>query len=111
MPTRPQEPTVTLCWNGRPTPLDASRPSEQYALKLTEANRSALADLFASLDILENLIGQIRDNAHDTVAGANTCLAQSLHHVQTSLATLEALDDLTRRVLPRLSPPHESGRA
>lgn len=110
MPTRPQEPTVTLCWNGRRISLDPSRPLDQYALKLTETNRSALADLFAALDILENLICQIRDNAHDTVSGANTCLAQSLHHVQTSLATVEALNDLTRHLLPRLVPPPESGR-
>ncbi|OKI02068.1 hypothetical protein A6A06_13310 [Streptomyces sp. CB02923] len=111
MPIRPQEPTVTLRRNGRPITLDTSRPLDQCALKLTEANRSALADLFASLDILENLIGQIRDNAHDTVSGAGTCLAQSLHHVQTSLAAVEALDDLTRHLLPRLVPPHESGSA
>ncbi|MFK8850581.1 hypothetical protein [Streptomyces sp. Ac-502] len=135
MPSWPQEPTVTPCWNGRPlsadvpsdvpsgvpsgvspdvpsgAPSDASRRSDPYAVRLTEANRSALADLFASLDMLENLIGQIRDHAHDTVAGAHTCLAQSLHHVQTSLATVEALDQLARRLQPRPAPPHESGRA
>ncbi|WP_030666002.1 hypothetical protein [Streptomyces rimosus] len=110
MPPRTQEPTVTLCWNGRPVTLDTSRPLDQYALKLTEANRSALTELFASLDILENLIGQIRDSAHDTVAGANICLAQSLHRVQTSLATVEALGDLSRHLLPRLTPPQDGGR-
>ncbi|MFF3273849.1 hypothetical protein ACFYWU_23425 [Streptomyces chrestomyceticus] len=111
MPSTPQEPTVTPRWNGRPPLPDTSRYPDPYTLRLTEANRSALADLFAALDMLENLIGQIRDHAHDTVAGAHTCLAQSLHQVQTSLATVEALDQLSRRLLPRPAPPRESGRA
>ncbi|MFH8408849.1 hypothetical protein ACH4FX_29235 [Streptomyces sp. NPDC018019] len=110
MPTRTQEPTVTPRWNGRPITLDPTRPLDPYAARIAEANRSALTELFAALDILENLIGQIRDNAHDTVAGANACLAQSLHHVQTSLATVEALGDLTRHLLPRLTPPQDGGR-
>ncbi|MEV5598657.1 hypothetical protein [Streptomyces sp. NPDC052496] len=111
MPSRPQEPTGTPCRNGRPVTFDASRSVDPYAARLAEANRSALADLYASLDMLENLIGQIRDHAHDTVAGAHTCLAQSLHHVQTSLATVEALTGLTRHLRPRPVPPRDSGRA
>ncbi|MFH8596976.1 hypothetical protein [Streptomyces rimosus] len=109
MPPRTQEPTVTLCCDGRPLTLDPSRPLDRYALRITEANRSALTELFDALDRLEHLIGEIRDTAHETVAGAHTCLAQSLHRVQASLVTVEALGDLTRHLLPGLAAPQDGG--
>ncbi|WP_159393746.1 hypothetical protein [Streptomyces sp. NRRL F-5755] len=109
MPPRTQEPTVTLCCGGRPLTLDPSRPLDRYALRITEANQSALTELFDALDILEHLIGEIRDTAHETVAGTHTCLAQSVHRVQSSLVTVEALGDLTRRLLPGLAPPEDGG--